>query len=81
MKVNLLNQEYKKQYPFALSRSDSMKVLAALFCRANRVLHPQKDFYNLFLILCLSVLIHSLAELAQELPDLVESIVKLLGVV
>jgi hypothetical protein len=77
-----LEQQYSQyQFKSAQSRRQPMKVLSALSCRAKSVLHPHKDFYSLFWILCLSELIRSIAALAKELPDLVESIVKLLGII
>jgi hypothetical protein len=58
-----------------------MKILSCLFSYCvKRVLTPQRNAFILELILCLSVLIHSITGLAKQLPELVESIVKLLGV-
>ena len=60
-----------------------MKVIAALFCRVKLVLITHENNFILELILCMSVLINSLTLLllVKELPDLVESILKLLGLI
>jgi hypothetical protein len=60
-----------------------MKVLLSIFDRVNRAKIPQRDRFFIYLILCLSVLINSITGLilAKQLPDLVEWVLKLAGII